>query len=162
MKKSQTDIFTRATNSALHALATASDAVLTADTVRYPHLRLVSRVINEAVELLDKGRDVKPVESLMTVFIFDDAREWNDPYIAIIDAIGLDTAEDLRGVIQAHYFETFCPAEEMADTTADQYWADKGGVIQAVIPGAVQVGWQVGGVDSHLLESAMEGFKGGM
>jgi len=152
MSEEQKEIFRKATISALHHLAGASDAVLGVDMARYPHMRKAAQAINEAVSIIDDSRDVSPVEMPVTVFIADDTREWDDPYIAIIDAIGCETPEDLRGVIVAHYDDMFNSDDCVS---ADQFWKDAGGVIQAVTPGAVQIGWQRGGVDDFILSEVL-------
>lgn len=41
--------------------------------------------------------------------------------------------------------------------TPETFAAENGVVIQAVTPGAVQVGWQRGGVDNHLLADILQG-----
>ena len=151
MSEEQKAIFTKATINALHHLAGASDAVLGVDMARYPHMRKAAQAINEAVSIIDDSRDVQPVEMPVTVIINSDVREWDDPYIAIIDAIGCETPEDLRGLIVQHYYDQFCPDEFSGDTTPETYFNDEGCVIQAVTPGAVQMGWQRGGVDNELL-----------
>lgn len=148
MSAEQKQIFDKATINALHHLAGASDAVLGVDMARYPHMRQAAMAINDAVSIIDDNRAIAAVERPVTVFIADDTREWDDPYIAIIDAIGCETPEDLRGVIVAHYDDMF---NSDSCVTADQFWKDAGGVIQAVTPGAVQIGWQRGGVDNDLL-----------
>jgi hypothetical protein len=118
-------------------------------------MQRAAQVINEAVSVIDDSRDIAPVEMPMTVIIMDDVREWDDPYIAIIDVIGCETAEDVRGVIIQHYFDQFCPEEFTADSNPALYWENQGGVIQAVTNGAVQMGWQRGGVDNDLLDDIL-------
>lgn len=151
MSEEQKEIFRKATINALHHLAGASDAVLGVDMARYPHMKRAAMAIDDAVSIIDDSRDVQPVEMPVTVIINSDVREWDDPYIAIIDAIGCETPEDLRGVIVQHYYDQFCPDEFSGDTTPETYFNDEGCVIQAVTPGAVQMGWQRGGVDNELL-----------
>lgn len=152
MSEEQKAIFYKANVSALHHLSAASDAVLSVDMDRYPHMQRAAQVINEAVSVIDDSRDIAPVELPVTVIITDDLREWDDPYIAIIDAIGCATAEDLRGVILADYHAQFCDEDGM---TPEDFATERGVTIQAVTPGAVQVGWQRGGVDNHLLDDIL-------
>lgn len=148
----QKDIFTKATHNALNYLAAASDAVLGVDMARYPHMKKAAMAIDDAVSIIDDNRDIAAVELPVTVIITDDNREWDDPYIVIIDAIGCETAEDLRGVILADYHDQFCDDDTM---TPEAYATEQGVTIQAVTPGAVQVGWQRGGVDNHLLDDIL-------
>lgn len=150
----QKEIFQKATISALHHLAAASDAVLNVDMDRYPHMRRAAQVINEAVSVIDDSRDIAPVELPVTVIINDDNRDWDDPYIAIVDVVGCATAEDVRAVILADYHSQFCDDDRMSPET---FAAENGVVIQAVTPGAVQVGWQRGGVDNDLLDDILHG-----
>lgn len=150
----QKEIFNKATISALHHLAAASDAVLNVDMDRYPHMRRAAQVINEAVSVIDDSRDIAPVELPVTVIINDDNRDWDDPYIAIVDVVGCATAEDVRAVILADYHSQFCDDDRMSPET---FAAENGVVIQAVTPGAVQVGWQRGGVDNDLLADILQG-----
>lgn len=159
MSNEQKAIFDKATHTALNHLASASDALMGVDMARYPHIREAAQVVDTAVGIIDDGRNVAAVEAPFTVFIFDDQRDWNDPLITFVDAVGCETAEDLRGVIIEHYGEMFNTDDCVTNA---QYWIDAGGVIQAILPGAVQVGWQVGGVDNHTIDAARNNFKAGM
>lgn len=152
MSQSQTDIFHKAVSSALDCLACATDEVMSVDMSRYPHMKAVAVAIGDAAALLENGRNVKPIERLVTVIINDDNREWDDPYICIVDALGCETAEDLRGVVIKHYDDAF-NSDELV--TAYEYWKDSGAVILSVTPGAVQMGWQRGGVDDTLLDDIL-------
>lgn len=159
MSAEQKTIFDNVTAQALTLLANVADAVFTVDMDRYPHMREAAQAVNNAVDIISGNSAVAAVERPITVVIHDDNREWDDPLVVIVDAIGCHTAEDLRGVIVSHYDDLFNSDDCVS---AGKYWVDSGAVIQAVIPGAVQIGWQVGGVDNHTLTACMNGFKEGM
>ena len=159
MSAEQKAIFDKATIDANFHLEKASAANMGVDMARYPHMQEAAQAVTNAIRIVYDNHNVAAVEHPITVVIHDDNREWDDPLIVVVDAIGCDTAEDLRGLVVSHYDDLFNSDDCVS---AGKYWVDSGAVIQAVIPGAVQIGWQVGGVDNHTLTACMKGFEEGM
>lgn len=149
------EILLSATLKAVNAIESAQAALMGVDHDRFPHVRDVHNQLEDSARTLTDAVCAMPEMVPVTVIINTDTRDWDDPYIAFVDVPARGSAAAVRESVILHYWTQFADEEIFPVENMYEYWKEKGAVIQAILPGQVQVGWMRGGCDNALIEEVM-------